>query len=96
MDLIGNWTIKISNREHTFSALTIIDKVTNSTELVRIDNKPATAELLISDTHTNNQFANEPERLRHFRDNRWKALGEENPILSSPFLFRHYFESYIE
>ena len=55
-----------------------------------------TAGLLISDTHKNNQFANEPEGLRHFRDHRWKALGEENPILSGFFLFRHYFESYIE
>ena len=34
--------------------------------------------------------------LRHFRDHRWKALGEENPHLSGPFLFRHYFESYVE
>ena len=56
----------------------------------------STAGLLISDTHTNNYFANEPEGLRHFRDHRWKALGEENPILSGPFLFRHYFESYTE
>ena len=43
-----------------------------------------------------NQFTNEPEGLRHFRDHRWKALGEENSILSGPFLFRHYFESYTE
>ena len=55
-----------------------------------------TAGLLISDEPTNNQFANEPEGLRHFRDHRWKALGEENPILSGLFLFRHYFESYTE
>ena len=38
----------------------------------------------------------EPEGLRHFRDHRWKALGEENLILSRLFLFRHYFESYPE
>ena len=55
-----------------------------------------TAGLLINDTHTNNQFANEPEGLRHFQDHCWKALGEENPDLSGPFLFRHYFESYTE
>ena len=36
-------------------------------------------------------FANKPEGLRHFRDHRWKALGEENPDLSGLFLFRHYF-----
>ena len=57
-------------------------------------NSGSTAGLLISYTHTNNQFANEPEGLRHFRDHRWKALGEENPDLSGLFLFRHYFESY--
>ena len=55
-----------------------------------------TAGLPILWTHTNNQFADELEGLRHFRDHRWKALGEENPILSGPFLFRHYFESYTE
>ena len=58
--------------------------------------KSSTAGLLISYEPTNNQFANEPEGLRHFRDHRWKALGEENLILSGLFLFRHYFESYIE
>ena len=41
-----------------------------------------------------NQFANEPEGLRHFRDHRWKALGEENADLLGLFLFGHYFESY--
>ena len=58
--------------------------------------KTTTAGLLISDTHTKSQFSDEPEGLRHFQDHRWKALGEENPILSGPFLFRHYFWSYIE
>ena len=52
----------------------------------------ATAGLPISDTHTKNQFADELEGLRQFRDHRWKALGEENPDLSGLFLFRHYFE----
>ena len=56
----------------------------------------STAGLLISYKPTNNQFAKQPEGLRHFRDHRWKALGEENPDLSGLFLFRHYFESYIE
>ena len=32
------------------------------------------------DAHKN-QFANEPEGLRQFRDHRWKALGKENPDL---------------
>ena len=41
VDLIGLWTVKAGKRELTFSALTIIDSVTNLTELVRIENKTA-------------------------------------------------------
>ena len=55
-----------------------------------------TAGLPMQWTHTNNQFAKQPEGLRHFRDHRWKALGEANLNLSGLFLFRHYFESYTE
>ena len=61
-----------------------------------IQSCPFTAGLLISDTHTKNQPANAPEGLRHFRDHRWKFLGEENPDVSGLFLFGQYFESYIE
>ena len=39
VDFIGPWPVKIHGKEHTFRALTIIDPVTNLTELVRIDNK---------------------------------------------------------
>ena len=39
IDLIGPWPFKILDKEHTFLALTIIDPVTNFTELARIDNK---------------------------------------------------------
>ena len=53
-----------------------------------------TAGLPILWTHTNNQFGKQPEGLRHFRDHRWKALGEENSDLPGLFLFGHYFESY--
>ena len=56
----------------------------------------STAGLPISQTQTKNQFGKEPEGLRQFRDHRWKALGEENSDLSGLFLFRQYFESYIE
>ena len=45
-----------------------------------------TAGLLIRYTHTKNQFADEPEGLRHFRDHRWKALSKENSDLSGLFL----------
>ena len=45
---------------------------------------------------TKNQFASKPEGLQQFRDQGWKALGKDNSDLSGLFLFRHYFESYIE
>ena len=44
------------------------------------------AGLPISKTHTKNQFADQPEGLRHFRDHRWKALGKKNSDLSGRFL----------
>ena len=56
----------------------------------------STAGLPISETHTKNQFRKQPEGLRQFRDHRWKALGEKNSGLSGQFLFRQYFEDYIE
>ena len=53
-----------------------------------------TAGLPIRYQPTNNQFAGEPEGLRHFWDHHWKALGKENSDLPGLFLFRRYFESY--
>jgi transposase InsO family protein len=41
VDLIGPWTVNIGDKELKFSALTIIDMVTNLVEVVRIDNKSA-------------------------------------------------------
>ena len=38
VDLIGPWPVKIGNKDITFIALTIIDPVTNLTEIVRVDN----------------------------------------------------------
>ena len=46
----------------------------------------STAGLDIQYEPTKNQFFNEPEGLRHFRDHRWKALGEENSDLLCLFL----------
>jgi hypothetical protein len=39
VDLIGPWTLQVGDQKHTFSALTMIDMVTNLVEVVRIDNK---------------------------------------------------------
>ena len=39
VDLVGPWKVNIGKKEHTFLALTIIDTVTNLTEVVRVDNK---------------------------------------------------------
>ena len=38
VDLVGPWTLRIGAQEHIFSALTMIDMVTNLVEVVRIDN----------------------------------------------------------
>jgi len=37
-DLIGPWKVDVCNQLRTFSALTIIDTVTNLVEIVRLDN----------------------------------------------------------
>ena len=47
----------------------------------------------ISETHTKNQFANEPEGLRQFRDQRWKALGKDNSDLPGLFFCDHFLTS---
>ena len=41
MDLIGPWEVKVGNKQCVFKALTIIDPVTNLTELVRVKDKTA-------------------------------------------------------
>ena len=41
VDLIGPWELKVGNQTQSFSALTIIDLITNLTEIVRIENKTA-------------------------------------------------------
>ena len=40
-DLIGPWKLDVGNQLCTFSALTIIDTVTNLVEIVRLDNHSA-------------------------------------------------------
>ena len=40
-DLIGPWKLDVGNQRRTFSALTIIDTVTNLVEVVRLDNHSA-------------------------------------------------------
>ena len=39
VDLIGPWPVNIHGKEHVFLALTMIDPVTNLTELVMVDSK---------------------------------------------------------
>ena len=41
VDLIGPWEVKMGNTKLEFKALTIIDPVTNLTELVRVKDKTA-------------------------------------------------------
>jgi Integrase zinc binding domain len=39
VDMIGPWTLEVGNRKEKFSALTIIDLVTNLVEIVRVNSK---------------------------------------------------------
>ena len=48
VDLIGPWAVNIGNKKIKFKALTVIDTVTNLTEVVRINNK--------SSAHISNLF----------------------------------------
>ena len=41
VDTIGPWTLKIGNEEIQFSALTMIDTVTNLVELAQVNNRTA-------------------------------------------------------
>jgi transposase InsO family protein len=43
VDMIGPWTVEVSNRTEKFSALTIIRLVTNLVEIVRVNNKTTSA-----------------------------------------------------
>jgi hypothetical protein len=50
VDLVGPWTLSVGQQEITFTALTIIDMVTNLVEVVRLNNK--------SSAHVALQFEN--------------------------------------
>jgi transposase InsO family protein len=41
IDLIGPWTLSVGDQKLTFSALTMVDMVTNIVEVVRVSNKTA-------------------------------------------------------
>jgi hypothetical protein len=43
MDMIGSWTLEVGDRTEKFSALTIINLVTNLVEIVRVNNKTTAA-----------------------------------------------------
>jgi hypothetical protein len=43
VDMIGPWTLEVGDRKEKFSALTIIDLVTNLMEIVRVNNKTTAA-----------------------------------------------------
>jgi hypothetical protein len=43
MDMIGPWTIEVGDRKEKFSALMIIDFVTNLVEIVCVTNKTSAA-----------------------------------------------------
>ncbi|KAG7356978.1 integrase core domain containing protein [Nitzschia inconspicua] len=73
VDLIGPWTISIGDEEHKFSALTIIDMVTNLVEVVRIDNKSSAH---VAMHFENNWLAKYPRPLNVIHDQGGEFIGE--------------------
>ncbi|KAG7340293.1 integrase core domain containing protein [Nitzschia inconspicua] len=73
VDLIGPWTISIGDEEHKFSALTIIDMVTNLVEVVRIDNKSSAH---VAMHFENSWLAKYPRPLNVIHDQGGEFIGE--------------------
>ncbi|KAG7361664.1 reverse transcriptase RNA-dependent DNA polymerase [Nitzschia inconspicua] len=74
VDLIGPWTISIGNKNLTFSALTIIDMVTNLVEVVRIDNKTAAH---VAMHFENSWLSKYPRPLNVIHDQGGEFIGED-------------------
>ncbi|KAG7340303.1 integrase core domain containing protein [Nitzschia inconspicua] len=74
VDLIGPWTISIGNKNLTFSALTIVDMVTNLVEVVRIDNKAAAH---VAMHFENSWLAKYPRPLNVIHDQGGEFVGED-------------------
>ena len=93
MDLIGPWPVKIHGKEHVFLALTMIDPVTNLTELVRVDSKES--------EHVARKFAQAwlsrypwPDRCIHdnggeFTDHQFQKLLVQSNITDVPTTSRN-------
>jgi hypothetical protein len=72
-DLIGPWELKVGNETHSFSALTIIDLVTNLTEIVRIENKTAAPHVTLQ--FENTWLARYPRPLHMVYDQGGEFVG---------------------
>ena len=74
VDLIGPWEVKIGNKNCVFKALTIIDPVTNLTELVRIDDKTSQE---ISKKFSQTWLTRYPWPMKCIHDNGGESTGWE-------------------
>ncbi|KAG7346017.1 reverse transcriptase RNA-dependent DNA polymerase [Nitzschia inconspicua] len=74
VDLIGPWTISVGNKKHTFSALTIIDMVTNLVEVIRIENKSAAHVAMHFENHWLSKY---PRPLNVIHDQGGEFIGDD-------------------
>jgi hypothetical protein len=74
VDLIGPWTLSIGDQKFTFSALTMIDVVTNLVEVVRVSNKTAAH---IALHFENTWLARYPKPVNVIHDQGGEFLGFE-------------------
>ena len=71
-NLIGPWTLPIGNDRLTFSALTVIDTVTNLTEVIRIQNKSSAHVALLFE---NNWLSRYPRPVKCIYDQGNEFIG---------------------
>lgn len=74
MDTIGPWTLEVSGQKVTFSALTIIDTVTNLTEIVRLENRTSAQAAL---RFTNTWLASYPKPVSCIYDQGTEFIGHD-------------------
>jgi hypothetical protein len=72
MDMIGPWTLEVGNRSEKFSALTIIDLVTNLVEIVHVTNRTSSA---VTAHFVNAQLAHYPKPMSCVHDPGLEFIG---------------------
>ena len=78
VDLVGPWVLNVQGQQVKFSALTIIDIVTNLTEIVRIENKTAAHIALLFE---NTWLARYPRPMQVIFDQGGEFIGIHFPMM---------------